>query len=328
MDIMGNVIYKRPRSLDMNSLDFSVVVPIYNEEGNVQKLDKEIRDVMDKIGSYEVIYVNDGSKDSSLKELRKLKNVVIVDLNRNYGQATALDAGFKTAKGDIVISLDADLQNDPKDIPAMLKKLKDESLDVVCGWRKHRKDKSGIKILTRIGRLLRKVLIRDSVHDTGCTLRVYRREAVKSLDIGGEMHRYIISLLRWKGFRIGEIVVNHRPRNSGQTKYGYSKAVRGFIDLIYIWFIQKYYQRPLHIFGQLSLLSFFIGSLMELIMLYQKIFQKVDVSNNGFFVLGFFLILMGIMFFSFGITIDLLLKTQLNSSQYEKRYYIRDVVYN
>lgn len=325
---MGNVIYKRPRSLDMNSLDFSVVVPIYNEEGNVQKLDKEIRDVMDKIGSYEVIYVNDGSKDSSLKELRKLKNVVIVDLNRNYGQATALDAGFKTAKGDIVISLDADLQNDPKDIPAMLKKLKDESLDVVCGWRKHRKDKSGIKILTRIGRLLRKVLIRDSVHDTGCTLRVYRREAVKSLDIGGEMHRYIISLLRWKGFRIGEIVVNHRPRNSGQTKYGYSKAVRGFIDLIYIWFIQKYYQRPLHIFGQLSLLSFFIGSLMELIMLYQKIFQKVDVSNNGFFVLGFFLILMGIMFFSFGITIDLLLKTQLNSSQYEKRYYIRDVVYN
>ncbi|HLD97975.1 MAG TPA: glycosyltransferase family 2 protein [Candidatus Nanoarchaeia archaeon] len=325
MEVMDRIPIK---SLKMKQPEFSVVVPIYNEEGNIEKLDKEIRDVISKLGSYEIIYVNDGSKDNSLNNLKKLKNAVIINLNRNYGQATALDAGFKASQGDIVISLDADLQNDPKDIPAMLKKLKDDDLDVVCGWRKHRKDKSGIKILTKIGRLLRKVLIRDNVHDTGCTLRVYRKEAVKSLDIGGEMHRYIISLLRWKGFRVDELVVNHRPRFAGTTKYGYSKAVRGFIDLIYIWFIQKYYQRPLHIFGQLSLISLFLGVIMEIIMFYQRIFQNVDLSDNAFFSLGFFLILMGVIFFSFGITIDLLLKQQLNNSPYEKRYYIRDVIYS
>jgi len=325
MEVMDRIPIK---SLKMKQPEFSVVVPIYNEEGNIEKLDKEIRDVISKLGSYEIIYVNDGSKDNSLNNLKKLKNAVIINLNRNYGQATALDAGFKASQGDIVISLDADLQNDPKDIPAMLKKLKDDDLDVVCGWRKHRKDKSGIKLLTKIGRLLRKVLIRDNVHDTGCTLRVYRKEAVKSLDIGGEMHRYIISLLRWKGFRVDELVVNHRPRFAGTTKYGYSKAVRGFIDLIYIWFIQKYYQRPLHIFGQLSLISLFLGVIMEIIMFYQRIFQNVDLSDNAFFSLGFFLILMGVIFFSFGITIDLLLKQQLNNSPYEKRYYIRDVIYS
>ena len=325
MEVMDRIPIK---SLKMKQPEFSVVVPIYNEEGNIEKLDKEIRDVVSKLGSYEIIYVNDGSKDNSLNNLKKLKNAVIINLNRNYGQATALDAGFKASQGDIVISLDADLQNDPKDIPAMLKKLKDDDLDVVCGWRKHRKDKSGIKLLTKIGRLLRKVLIRDNVHDTGCTLRVYRKEAVKSLDIGGEMHRYIISLLRWKGFRVDELVVNHRPRFAGTTKYGYSKAVRGFIDLIYIWFIQKYYQRPLHIFGQLSLISLFLGVIMEIIMFYQRIFQNVDLSDNAFFSLGFFLILMGVIFFSFGITIDLLLKQQLNNSPYEKRYYIRDVIYS
>jgi len=325
MEVMDRIPIK---SLKMKQPEFSVVVPIYNEEGNIEKLDKEIRDVVSKLGSYEIIYVNDGSKDNSLNNLKKLKNAVIIDLNRNYGQATALDAGFKASSGEVVISLDADLQNDPKDIPAMLKKLKDDDLDVVCGWRKHRKDKSGIKLLTKIGRLLRKVLIRDNVHDTGCTLRVYRKEAVKSLDIGGEMHRYIISLLRWKGFRIDELVVNHRPRFAGTTKYGYSKAVRGFIDLIYIWFIQKYYQRPLHIFGQLSLISLFLGVIMEIIMFYQRIFQNVDLSDNAFFSLGFFLILMGVIFFSFGITIDLLLKQQLNNSPYEKRYYIRDVIYS
>ena len=156
--------------------EFSIVVPIYNEEGNIKRLDSEIKKTMNEISKdFEIIYINDGSKDNSLKELNSLKNVTIIDLNRNYGQATALDAGFKAAKGELIISMDGDGQNDPKDIPRLLKKIKDKDLDVVCGYRKNRADKKGIRVLTKIGRLLRKIMISDIVHDTGCTLRIYTR---------------------------------------------------------------------------------------------------------------------------------------------------------
>ncbi|VVB77919.1 Glycosyltransferase AglD [uncultured archaeon] len=306
---------------------FSVVVPVYNEEGNLKELDNEIKEVMDELGkAYEIIYINDGSRDNSLNELKKLKDVKIIELNRNYGQATALDCGFKSAKGEIVISMDSDLQNDPKDIPRLLKKLKDENLDVVAGWRRKRKDKAGIKILTKTGKFLRRVLIKDVVHDTGCTLRVYKREAVKSLDLQGEMHRYILALLNWKGFKIGELETNHRPRVHGETKYGYSKAVRGFIDLLYIWFIQKYSQRPLHVFGYLSVFSFIIGTLTGLWSLYDRIFNGLSLNRNGWFFLSIFLGLASILFFSFGIIIDLLIKIHLNTSHYEQRYHIRTII--
>jgi len=305
---------------------YSLVIPVYNEQGNVEKLNKEIKDVMHSLGeNYEVIYINDGSTDNTINELKSLKKVKIINLNKNYGQATALDAGFKASQGEIVISMDGDLQNDPKDIPKLLKSLKQRNLDVVAGWRLHRKDKSGIKILTRTGRFLRKLLIKDDVHDTGCTLRVYKRKAVKSLDISGEMHRYILAILRWKGFKIGEVVVNHRPRVNGKTKYGYDKAIKGFIDLIYIWFIDKYSQRPLHIFGSAGLITFFLGICSGLFSLYRKIFLGLSLNRDGWFFLTFFLILMGIVFFSFGIVIDIIMKIHLNNSPYEKRYYIREV---
>ncbi|MGV8151310.1 MAG: glycosyltransferase family 2 protein, partial [Candidatus Woesearchaeota archaeon] len=289
-------------------MKFSVVVPVYNEEGNIFKLDSEIRSVMNKLGSYEIIYVNDGSTDNSLRDLKKLKKAVVIDLNRNYGQSIALDAGFKMAAGEIVISMDGDLQNDPADIPKMVKMLVSEDLDVVAGWRKKRKDSIGINILTRMSRFIRGVLIKDGVHDTGCTLRVYRSEAVKSLDLWGEMHRYILALLRWKGFKIGEIVVNHRARIHGKTKYGYDKAMKGFIDLIYIWFISKYSSRPLHLFGKMGIVSVIIGVICELKMAYEKIFQGVDLSNNGWFIVGFFFIGLGIMLFTTGILMDLLIR--------------------
>ncbi|OGJ19853.1 hypothetical protein A3K73_03740 [Candidatus Pacearchaeota archaeon RBG_13_36_9] len=304
---------------------YSVVVPVYNEEGNLLKLDAEIKEAMQKLGAYEVIYVDDGSTDGSLNVLKQLKNALIVELNRNYGQATALDAGFKLARGDYVISLDADLQNDPADIPAMLKKLNDENLDVVAGWRKDRKDKLLVRALTTIGRAMRKTLIADKVHDTGCTLRVYRKKAVKNLDLTGEMHRYILAYLRWKGFRIGELVVNHRPRHSGQTKYGYKKSVKGFIDLIYVWFIDKYSQRPLHIFGAIGLFSFLAGITITIWQIVMKLFYGLDLSNSAWFVLGFFLIITGILLFSFGIVIDLLMKIHYNTSPYEKRYNVRNI---
>ncbi|MFA5993200.1 MAG: glycosyltransferase family 2 protein [Candidatus Pacearchaeota archaeon] len=307
-------------------LVYSVVVPMKDEAGNIPQLDMEIKEVMSKLGSYEIIYVNDGSRDNTLAELKKLKKVKIINFNRNYGQAIATDAGFKEAKGDIIITLDGDLQNDPKDIPRLLNELKEKNLDVVAGWRKNRKDKGGIKLLSRFGHFLRKSLIQDPVHDTGCTLRVYKKEAAKSLDLWGDMHRYILALLKWKGFTIGELEVNHRERTAGKTKYGYGKATRGFIDLLYIWFIQKYSSRPLHIFGYLSFFLFIAGIISGLWSLYQRIFQGLSLNRNGWFFLAIAGITAAVLFFSFGLIMDLLIRMQLNISDVEKRYYIRDVI--
>jgi glycosyltransferase involved in cell wall biosynthesis len=309
----------------MRKIDYSVIIPVYNEEGNLKKLHLEITDVMKKIGKYEIIYINDSSSDNSLKELLSLKKAKIINLNRNYGQATALDAGFKEAEGEIIISMDGDGQNNPKDIPRLLKKLKEENLDVVTGWRKERADKKGIRILTKVGRFTRRILIRDHVHDTGCTLRAYKKKAAKSLDLQGEMHRYILAMLRWKGFKIGEIVVDDRKRENGCSKYGYSKAERGFIDLIYIWFISKYSQRPLHMFGRLSIFSFMIGFISVILTIIARI-NGLSLNRNGWFFLSIFFVLAGIMFFSFGIIIDLMIKIYHNTSPYEKRYYLKEII--
>lgn len=308
-------------------VEYSVVVPVYNESGNISKLNKEIQEVMSKLSkSFEVIFINDASKDGSLEELKSLKNVVIINMNRNYGQTTAFDAGFKYASGDIIISMDGDGQNDPHDIPRLLEKMKKENLDVVCGWRKNRADKKGVHLLSRTGKFLRKFLIKDTIHDTGCALRVYKKEAVKSLDLQGEMHRYILALLRWKGFKIGEIVVNDRVREHGVSKYGYSKAIRGFLDLIYIWFIDKYSQRPLHLFGYMSLISGFLGFLCLLESVLARIIWSMSLNRNGFFFLGFFFIIISLILFCFGVMFDLLIKIHLNNSPVEKRYYIREII--
>jgi glycosyltransferase involved in cell wall biosynthesis len=308
----------------MVEIDYSVVVPVYNEEGNLRKLDKEIKSVMSKLGTFEIIYIDDCSSDGSLEELSSLKGVKIIHMNRNYGQATALDAGFKATKGKIVVSLDGDGQNDPADIPKLLDKMKKDNLDVVTGWRKNRADKKGIRILTRVGRFMRHVFIKDQVHDTGCTLRVYAKEAAKSLDLQGEMHRYILALLRWKGFKIGEVVVNDRAREHGVSKYNYSKAERGFLDLIYISFVSKYSQRPLHLFGRMSWVSVLLGLSSGVLAVIDRI-QGLSLNRNGWFFLAIFFLLAGVMFFSFGILMDLLMKIYLNSSPNEKRYYVREV---
>lgn len=309
--------------------EFSVVVPVYNEKGNISKLDQEIKQSISKLSkSFEIIYINDGSKDNSLSELKSLKSVKVIDLNRNYGQSTALDAGLREASGNFIFTLDGDGQNDPADFQKLFNELISKNLDVVAGWRRKRADSKKIKILTRIGRFFRRLLIKDIVHDTGCTLRIYRKEAAKSLDLQGEMHRYILPLLRWKGFRIGEVIVNDRPREYGKSAYNMTKAVRGFIDLIYIWFIDKYSQRPLHIFGYTSLFSLLIAlaSLAESI--FARIVWGLSLTRNGFFFLGFFFLLASILFFSFGIIIDLLIRIHHSTSKHEPRYYIRSISNN
>ena len=313
--------------MEITGKKLSIIVPVYNEAGNITDLDTKIKTSVSALTSdFEIIYINDGSTDKTLAELKNLDNVTILNLNRNYGQATALDAGFRACTGDYVISLDGDGQNDPTDIPILLEKLLAEDLDVVAGWRKNRQDSAGINTLTRVGRLLRRLLISDIVHDTGCTLRVYTKEATECLDIGGEMHRYILAILKWKGFRIGEVVVKHHSRTIGTSKYNYTKAVRGFIDLVYIWFIQKYSQRPLHLFGYMSFASFALGFLSGFFVIYEKLFLGLGFNRNGLFFISAFLLLSGIVLFSFGIVIDLLIGLKFNTSKNEKRYRIREVI--
>jgi len=213
----------------------SVIVPVFNESGNVAPLHQEIADVLGRAGiRFEIIFVDDGSTDGTLKELFQLSPLKVIALQRNYGQSCALDAGIKNAKGEIIITIDGDGQNDPAVIPALLDKL-NEGYDVVCGWRKKRMDPVARDILTKGAALLRWIVVNDGVHDAGCTLRAYHRRCFNDLDLHGGLHRMIPALLKGQGFSITEIPVNHRHRWHGQTKYTWTRIFQGLRDLMYVW---------------------------------------------------------------------------------------------
>jgi len=301
---------------------FSVVVPVHNEQGNIIPLYREIKEAMSKLGTWEMIFVNDGSRDNSLKDLLSIKepNVHVINLKTNYGQAVALDAGLRHSKGEFVVTLDGDGQNDPKDISRLYNKLIAENLDVVAGWRKKRKDPMWMHFITLWARILRGFLAKDKVHDSGCTLRVYRHEIIEDLELSGEMHRYIIAILGWKGAKVGELKVSHRARIRGKTNYTWKKSLKGTVDLIYIWFWKKYSGRPLHLFGVLGLFITFLGFLSAIWTAYLKIVVGTSLSNSVWFVMSGFLILGGMLLFQFGIMFDLLIRTYYNTSAVEKRY--------
>jgi len=306
-------------------IKFSVFAPIYNEQGNILKLYSEISSVMDTMGSWELIFINDGSCDDSLKEMLSINSssLRVIDLKKNYGQSVAMDAGFRACKGEYVISMDADLQNDPKDIPKMFKKMQEDKLDVIAGWRKKRCDPLWMLVITKSARFLRGILAKDGVHDSGCTLRIYKREFIEDLELWGEMHRYIIALLKWRGAKIGEMVVNHRPRIHGHTKYNWKKSLKGFVDLIYIWFWKKFSQRPLHLFGGVGFFLGIMGFLSSFWTFKLKIFNNVSLSDSVWFIMSGFLIITALLFFMFGIMLDIMIRTYYNGSLVESRYKIR-----
>ncbi len=302
----------------------SVVVPVYNEEGSLKTLHAELRKVLDSFSQpYELIYVDDGSTDGTPAVLEALTGSIVLSLARNYGQSTALDAGFRAAEGDIIVSLDGDGQNDPRDIPKLLEALTDPEVDVATGWRVERKDPRSIRLITRLGRALRGRIIGDYIHDSGCTLRAYRRAAIESVDLFGEMHRYLLALLVWKGFRVVEIPVSHRARTAGKSKYGASKVFRGLIDLLYIWFLYRYAERPLHLFGYLGLASFALAAASGVITLHDRFALGIHLNRDGWFFLTFFFLIVGVMLFSFGLIIDLLMRIHANTSARERRYHVR-----
>jgi glycosyltransferase involved in cell wall biosynthesis len=292
----------------------SIVIPVFNEADSIARLHQEVVSLCNREGyDYEIIIVNDGSTDDTDKVIKELVPVIYVRLRRNFGQTAALDCGIKTARGKIIITLDGDGQNDPADIPSLIRHLEENDLDLVSGWRKNRKDGYMKRISSRAANYLRSLLINDGLQDSGCTLKVYKAECFKGISLFGEMHRFIPAVLKIKGFRIGEIEVNHRPRTAGQTKYNWKRGLRGIIDMISVWFWHKYAVRPLHLLGGLGMLSFMLGVIVAVIGI---IFYISGIVLFRFFlpILATFLLVSGLQMFLFGLMADMLSKSYFETS--------------
>lgn len=286
----------------------SFVVPVMNEEDNVTQLHEEIVLAGKKLKkNFEIIFVDDGSTDNTVRNLQKLKPITIIQLRRNFGQTAALDAGIKAAQGEFIATLDGDLQNNPADIPQMLQKLLDEELDVVCGWRQKRKDSFSKRFISSGAKWLRSHLINDGVKDSGCTLRVYRAECFEGVNLRGEMHRFIPAILKWRGFKIGEMPVDHRARIHGTTKYNMKRTLKGFLDMLSLWFFQKYSARPLHFLGAIGLGLFGIGIALGTWLVVARLFFDYSLSTKIWPLAAVFLVLFGFQMFVSGLIMDLII---------------------
>lgn len=299
--------------------EISIVIPLYNEEGNVTELHREIVEVCEKNNyTYEIILVDDGSQDATVEIAQTLQPVKVVELRKNFGQTAAMDAGIKEAQYAYIITMDGDRQNDPNDIPKLIAHLKNEDLDVVSGWRKNRKDSFMKHFVSRGANFLRKLLIHDGIHDSGCSLKIYKKECFKGLSLYGEMHRFIPALLKIKGFKVGEVVVNHRARTAGVTKYNWHRTIKGFVDMIAVWFWNKYAMRPLHLLGGIGLILIMLSVICMGITLF-VFFQGQDISDTSWPILTIMLFLSGLNMFVGGILADILVKGYYENK--ENSYY-------
>jgi glycosyltransferase involved in cell wall biosynthesis len=287
-------------------MSVSIIVPIYNEVDNIPRLYEQLQPVLESFKQdAEVVLVDDGSRDGSREALQALaekdSRVVVVEFRRNYGQTAAMQAGLEYAKGDYLVTLDGDLQNDPSDIPMMLAKL-DEGYDLVHGWRRDRKD----QLLSRkvpswlANRLISKVT-RFPIHDLGCTLKAMRREVADELELYGEMHRFIPILAHWRGARCVEVVTKHHPRIFGKTKYGLSRTIRVVLDLITVKYMLDYYSSPMKLFGRIAFGFFAAGSLALAATLATKFFAGMDMTGNPLLLLGVMLCIVAVQMLSVGL---------------------------
>ncbi len=309
----------------MNQPLLSVVITVYNEEDNIQPLLEATYSALSGI-DYEVILVEDGSTDRTVAEVKKYANTrtKLVIFNRNYGQTTALAAGIDQATGQYIATMDGDLQNDPTDLPGMLQKAIDEEWDVVAGRRANRKD--GF-VLRKIPSKIANWIIRNStnVHlkDYGCTLRVYKADIAQNMGLYGELHRFIPVLAKQQGAKMTEVDVKHHPRIHGTSKYGLSRTFKVMADLILMLFFQKYFQRPIHLFGGLGLLAFLLGGMINVYLLVLKIMGE-DIWGRPILILGFMLILGGIQLITTGIISEIIVRTYFES-QAKKTYRIKSL---
>ena len=294
----------------------SVVVPLLNEEHSLEPLYHEIANALEPLDQeFEVVFVDDGSTDGSLGVLSRLHdelpNVVVVHLRRNFGKAAALQAGFLEAKGDLVVTIDADLQDDPAEIPKLLAKL-DEGFDIVSGWKTRRNDPFTRRLFSKIFNWSTGAISGVHLHDVNCGLKAYRADVLQGMRIYGELHRFIPVLAAYRGYRVAEIPVNHRARAHGRSRYGPERYLRGFFDLLSVTFMGRYRYRPLHLFGGVGLL---MGAIGFVILLYLTIewFWGQGIGGRPLFTLGVLLMVVGIQFVSLG------LLSELITSQHEER---------
>ncbi len=301
-----------------------MVVPLYNESGNVVALHEKIVAAMRSIGQpFEVIFVDDGSSDATVEECHSVSPLKLIEFRKNFGQTAAFDAGFKAAQGEIIITMDGDLQNDPADIPRVLEPL-EKGYDIVSGWRQNRKglDK---RFFSRGANLLRRWLIKDGIHDSGCSLKAYRTECFHDVDLFGEMHRFIPAILQMQGYRVTEVPVQDHPRIHGLTKYNWKRAMKGFVDMLTIWFWRRYANRPVHLLGGGGLLVGFVGAIILLWMAFDKIVFGAQLSQRIWPLVGLFLVLAGLQMFIFGLMADILVKNYYRGRQ-TMNYSIKKII--
>jgi glycosyltransferase involved in cell wall biosynthesis len=294
----------------------SVVVPIRNEERSIALLYDELRATLDGAGlDWEAVFVDDGSTDGSFSALTRLHaeqtNVRVVRLRRNFGKAAALAAGFAQVRGDVVVTIDGDLQDDPNEIPKLLAKL-DEGFDLVSGWKSRRRDPWRRRFASKVFNRMTGWLTGVHLHDVNCGLKAYRVEVLRGLPIYGELHRFIPVLAHHRGFRIAELPVNHRPREHGRSRYGLERYLRGFLDLLSVSFMGRYRHRPLHLFGGLGLLLGAVGSAILIYLTAVKIAGHA-IGGRPLLTLGVLLVVVGLQFFSLGLISELI------TAQHEQR---------
>jgi len=285
-------------------MDVSIVVPLYNEEESLEELFSKINDVLSKQKQiFEICFIDDGSTDGSLNTLKELhlkySEIKILSFRKNYGKSAALSEGFKLAKGDIIITMDADLQDDPAEIPNIIDKI-NNGYDLVSGWKKKRFDPLGKTIPSKLFNFITSRLTGIKINDFNCGLKGYRKQVIKEIPVYGSLHRYLPVLAHWKGFRVGEIVVQHHPRKYGETKYGLRRFFDGFFDLFTVLFLTRYRQKPLHLFGFFGLGSLTLGFIISL---YLSIlwFMGQGIGNRPLLFLGVLLMIVGMQSFSIGL---------------------------
>jgi glycosyltransferase involved in cell wall biosynthesis len=311
--------HRNPENFQTNILNVSVIIPLLNEEESLKELSEQIHNVLSRERlSYEVLFIDDGSTDSSLQRMREINRINRrfkgFSFRRNYGKSAALNLGFKKARGEYIITMDADLQDDPKEIPNLIKKLK-EGNDVVSGWKKERHDPFIKNITSKFYNFVTRIMSGIKIHDFNCGLKAYRKDVCKDVNIYGELHRYIPVIAKQYGYKISEIQVEHHKRKYGKTKYGLNRFIRGPLDLLTIIFNTNFGTRPLHFFGGMGTVTFLAGLGINLYLTILWYFHGIWLGGRPLLFLGVLLIILGIQFFSVGLLGEMITRANVKGDE-------------